>query len=119
MRNYFAPLKLKDVLTLSGWIAIGYIWLFIDQFFFENIYLRFTVMIGLMFGLLYLQLHINKPSDALHYTNTITLILLTLIISTSLIIHCIIRHDFAPRSFLLWVVSFVIPYLDCWLYLKN
>lgn len=119
MKNYFAPLPWKDLMTLLGWIGIGVFWILVDQFFFQNIYHRFMVFIALMLGLLYLQLIIHKPERVWHYTNTIAAVMLTVIVSTSLVIHLVVRHDFSTRSVMLWVVSGAVPYVDCWLYVRE
>ena len=43
MKNYFAPLKRRDYLTLSGFIIPGFGWLLVGRIFFSKVHQRFIV----------------------------------------------------------------------------
>ncbi len=119
MKKYFAPLKIKDILTLVGLIVIGFGWILIDQFFLPETYQRFMAFCILLFILFYLQFLINKPAQVLHYCNSITLIIVSFVVIISLIMHVLINNDFSYKSVMIWLISGLLPYITGFIYLKT
>jgi len=111
MKKYFAVLKVKDYLCLIILIAVGFGWLLIDQIFLPEVYQRFIAFIILIFVLFYLQFLFNKPSETIHYANTLSLITVSFAIIVSLIMHVIIQHDFTSKSIFIWIISGALPYI--------
>lgn len=116
MNKYISPLKLKDILTLLGLIALGFGWLLIDQFFLMDTNQRFIAFIILTFILFYLQFVLNKPINVITYCNSIALITLSFAVIVSLIMHVIINNDFSYKSILIWLISGLLPYITGLLY---
>lgn len=119
MKNYFYPLRSKDVVTLAGLIIVGFGWLLIDQMLLSESYQRFIAFFILIFALYYLQFSINKPERVFHYANSITLISLSFIVLTSLIMHVFINNDFSFKSVLIWIISGSLPYIVGFIYQKT
>jgi hypothetical protein len=55
MNKYLSPLKSKDILTLIGFIIVGYGGLLIDLVFLPETFQRFIAFFVLIFILYYLQ----------------------------------------------------------------
>jgi hypothetical protein len=119
MNKIFTPLKLRDYLTLTGLIIIGFGWLVIDQIMLPETYQRFIAFIILMFVLFYFQFFINKPPEVYRYANTIALLILAFIIIVSLVLHVIITKDFTYKSILIWIISGGLPYVAGLVYSKT
>ena len=118
MKKYFSPLKLKDCLTLTGLIIIGFGWLLIDQNFLPEVYQRFIAFLILIFTLYYLQFAFNKPNHSIHYANSIAIITVSFIVIVSIIMHVIINNNFTYKSILIWIISGLLPYISGYLYMK-
>lgn len=119
MTNYLSPLKLKDYLTLTGLIIIGFGWLLIDQIILPALYQRFVAFIVLMLILYYLQFAINRPSNVIKYAHAIAAITVLFIVTVSLVLHVIIKNDFSYKSILIWLIAGLLPYAAALLYLKT
>jgi hypothetical protein len=116
MNSILTKMKLKDWLTLSGVIIIGFGWLLVDQVFLVETYQRFIALFIILLGLLFLQFVINKPENPFLYANTIALICVSFIVLISVVMHVIIKHDFASKLVLIWIVSGIMPFLSGGLY---
>jgi hypothetical protein len=116
MKKYLSSLKLKDILTLIGLIAIGFGWILIDQIFLPNANQRFIAFIILISILFYLQFVFNKPTNLINYCNSIALITLSFAIIVSVIMHVIINNDFSYKSILIWFISGLLPYITGFVY---
>ncbi len=119
MKKYLSHLKLKDILTLIGFIAIGFGWILIDQIFLPATNQRFIALIILIFILFYLQFVLNKPINVIKYCNSIALITLSFAVIVSLIMHVIISNDFTYKSVLIWIISGMLPYITGLVYMMT
>jgi hypothetical protein len=119
MKKFLSPLKFKDCLTLIGLITIGFGWLLIDQIFLTEVYQRVIAFFILMFVLYYLQFAINKPTIEMHYANSIAAITVSFIVIVSLIMHMFINNDFTYKTFLIWIISGLLPYISGFIYIKT
>ncbi len=120
--KHFSPLKQKDILTLIGLVSVGFIYVFLisHQYISEFIY-RISIFTVLCVALMYLQFWINKPKDIWKYANTIAVVIFTIVVCMSLVVHVVIHHDFASKfkhSLLLWAISGLIPYVGGFIYSK-
>ncbi len=109
--KYFAPLKLRDLLTLIVLIASGFLWIRIDQNFLPESGQRFIVFVILTLILFFLQFAINKPSKVWYYANTIALISFAFVFIVSFIMHIIIKHDFSLKTVLINLIVIIVPYI--------
>jgi hypothetical protein len=117
--KYFTKLKTKDIMSLAGFIVMGFAWILVDQVFLNKSSSRFVAFILLMTVLFFLQYVINKPQKIWHYANTIALILLIFVILSSIVMHVFIYHDFESRlkhSVLIWAITVAMPYATGFLY---
>jgi len=117
MKKFLSPLKLKDCLTLTGFIIIGFGWVLIDQIFLPEAYQRIIAFIILIFALYYLQYALNKPINVMHYANSIALITVSFTVIVSLVMHVIINNDFSRKSLLIWLITGLLPYFCGFLYM--
>jgi hypothetical protein len=118
MKN-LAPLKAKDIVSIIVLIIIGFSWILVDQIFLKQANLRFIAFIVLMVALFQIQFWINKPQQIWHYANSLSLILLLFVITSSLVMHVLIYHNFAKmkyHSFLIWIITGLMPYLTALFY---
>jgi FlaA1/EpsC-like NDP-sugar epimerase len=118
--KYFAPLKLKDILSLIGLVIIGFTWIMIDQIIFKQSSQRFIVFTVLMILLFQLQFWINKPKKIWRYANTLSFILVLFVIISSLVMHLVIYNDIADKkyhSILIWIITGILPYFTSLVYL--
>jgi hypothetical protein len=116
MKKYLFPLQLKDYLTLTVVVIIGFGWLLLDQVFLPEVYQRLIAFIVLIFVLYYVQFAINKPAMVFRYANSIAIITLLFIVIVSLVMHVIIRHDFSYKSILIWLITGLLPYVTGFIY---
>jgi hypothetical protein len=119
MKKYLSPLKLKDYLTLTGLVIIGFGWILIDQVFLSETYQRFSAFCIFIFVLFYLQFVINKPTNVIHYCNSIALIIISFVVIVSLLIDVIIRNNFSIKLIMIWIISGLLPYLTGFVYMRT
>jgi FtsH-binding integral membrane protein len=120
--KHFSSLKQKDILTLIGLVSVGFIYVFLisHQYISQFIY-RISIFTVLCVALMYLQFWINKPKEIWKYANTIAVVILTVVVCMSLVMHVVIYDDFASKfkhSLLLWAISGLIPYVGGFIYSK-
>lgn len=117
--RYFASLKTKDILSLTGLIIVGFAWIGIDQIILKRSDHRFISFTILMILLFQIQFWINRPHNIWHYANILSLILVIFVVLSSVVIHAIIIHDFADKfqhSVLIWGITGIMPYLSGLIY---
>ncbi len=119
MKNLISALKLKDYISLTGLMIIGFGWLLIDQIFFPEVYQRLIIFFILIFILYYIQFSMNKPDHIMHYANSIAFFTVSFIVIVSLIMHVIINKDFNYKSILIWAIVGLLPYLTGFIYMKT
>jgi hypothetical protein len=118
--KYFSSLKIKDILSLTGLIIIGFSWIMTDQIFLKHSGERFIAFTVILILLFLVQFWIIRPTKIWQYANTISLILLIVVILLSIVMHVLIKHDFAGKimhSILIWIVVGVMPYIAGLIYL--
>jgi hypothetical protein len=116
MKPFLTSLKIKDYITLTGVIMLGFGWLLIDQLLLSEVYQRFIALIVLLLGLFYLQFQINKPKEIFRYAHALAFISFSFISVVSIIMHVIINHDFTYKSILIWIATATLPYLAGFIY---
>jgi hypothetical protein len=116
MKKYLFPLQLKDYLTLTVVVIIGFGWLLVDQVFLPEVYQRLIAFIVLIFVMYYIQFAVNKPVMVFRYANSIAIITLLFIVIVSLVMHVLIRHDFSYKSILIWLITGLLPYVTGYIY---
>ena len=118
--KYFAPLKIKDFITLICSVIIGFTWVMISHYVLSQSSQRFIAFSALIMLLLYLQYWINKPSKIWQYANSLSLILLLVVVLISIIMHVIIKNDLSSKILhllLLCLITCIVPYLIALIYL--
>jgi hypothetical protein len=118
--KYFAPLKIKDLITLISSVIIGFSWVMISHYVLNQSSQRFIAFSILIMLLLYLQYWINKPSKIWRYTNSLSLVLLIVVLLLSIIMHVIIRNDLGSKISHLLLVCLItcgMPYLIALIYI--
>jgi hypothetical protein len=119
MKNYFAPFKIKDFITLIITIVIGFTWILISHYVLSQSSQRFLAFSVLIMILLYLQYLINRPMHLWRYANTLSLILLLFVTLISIIMHVIIKNDLSSKILhllLLCLITCSVPYIIALIY---
>lgn len=117
--KYLAPLKSKDVVTLIGLVIAGFAWIMTDQLFLKASSHRFIAFIIVMILLFQAQFRLNKPSKIWYYANTLSLILLSVTVLLSIVMHVMIAHDFLStlsHILMLWLITGLMPYMSALIY---
>ncbi len=120
MKKYFSPLKITDILTLTGVLLLSFAWLGVDQMIFTGTGLRFAALAIVLTVLFYLQYFINKPVKVLPYVNSIASVIFIFAIILSVFIHVIIKNDLQEKIVAVFFIvgtSVIIPYISGILYL--
>jgi hypothetical protein len=119
MKRYFAPFKIKDFITLIITIVIGFTWIMISHYVLSQSSQRFLAFSVLIMLLLYLQYLINKPMNIWRYANTLSMILLIIVVLLSIVMHVIINNDFKSKILhllLLCLITCSVPYIIALIY---
>ncbi len=119
MKSYFAPFKIKDFITLIITIVIGFTWIMISHYVLSQSSQRFLAFSVLIMILLYLQYLINKPMHIWHYANTLSMILLIIVVLLSIVMHVLINNDLKSKIlhlFLLCLITCSVPYVIALIY---
>ena len=119
MKSYFAPFKIKDFITLIITIVIGFTWIMISHYVLSQSNQRLLAFSVLIMLLLYLQYLINKPMYIWRYANTLSMILLIIVVLLSIVMHVIINNDLKSKNFhllLLCLITSSVPYLIALIY---
>ena len=119
MKSYFAPFKIKDLITLTITIVIGFAWVMISHYVLSQSIQRFLTFSVLIMILLYLQYLINKPMLIWRYANTLSLILLIIVVLLSIVMHVIINNDLKSKIFhllLICLITCTVPYVIALIY---
>jgi len=114
MKNYFAPFKIKDFITLIITIVIGFTWIMISHYVLNQSSQRFLSFSVLIMILLYLQYLINKPKQIWLYANSLSMILLIIVVILSFVMHVIITNDLKSKILhllLLCLITCSVPYI--------
>jgi hypothetical protein len=115
MKN-FTSLKLKDYLSLLVVFIIELAWVHVDQNFLSQTWEKFIALFVLTLFLLYMQFLINKPQKTYNYANSIALILVSLVVILSIVLHVFINHNFSFKLVLIWLIAAVLPYVTGYIY---
>lgn len=116
MSKFSDSLKLPDYLFLIGALAIGGIWLAVDQIFLDKVYQRFMALAVLLSAYFLIQITIRKPTNLWYYISRVTLIFVAMNMVMSFIIHVLIQHNFTIKSVLVWIVAAGSPFLSLLIY---
>jgi len=120
--KYFAPLKIKDFITLICSVIIGFTWVMISHYVLNQSSQRFVAFSVLIMLLLYLQYWINKPSKIWQYANSLSMILLSFVILLSIIMHVIVNNDLGSKILhllLICLITCIMPYLIALIYMMS
>ncbi len=115
--KYLSSIKRKDILTLTGLVIAGFVWIRVDQFLIPESGPRFIAFILLTLILYYLQFAINRPLKIWHYANTIALLSFAFTLLAAIVIHLIISHDFSLKTVLISLIVLLVPYITGAIYL--
>jgi hypothetical protein len=119
MKSYFAPFKIKDFITLTITVVIGFAWVMISHYVLSQSSQRFLAFSVLIMLLLYFQFLINRPTHIWRYANTLSLILLLIVTLISIVMHVIIKNDLSSKILhllLICLITFIVPYLMALIY---
>lgn len=116
MSKFSDTLKLPDYLFLIGALAVGGLWLAVDQIFLDMVYQRFIALAVLLIVFFLIQIAVRKPLIPLQYITFVALTFVSLNIVLSFIIHICIQHNFTIKSVLVWIVAAGSPFLSLFIY---
>ena len=116
MNRFFQKLKVRDFITLTLWIILGFAWLQIDQIFLPETYQRFIALIILLVLFFYFQFKINRPTRIIQYANSIATFVLSVTIVIIVIQHLIITFDIQWKALLILFLTGIFPYIGAFVY---
>ena len=116
MNRFFQKLKVRDFITLTLWIILGFVWLQIDQIFLPEPYQRFIALVILLVLFFYFQFKINCPTHIIQYANSIAAFALLVTIVIIVIQHVIITFDIQWKALLILFLTGIFPYIGALVY---